>query len=116
MTIQDKEQIIALIDSDFTTDVNLDSTINICDVKLDRSFFGDKFYYACSLFVQHKLTLRKRPKGASGALTSVSEYGLSMGFSGASFGSYGELSQTSFGLELAELARSLSCCKITGVI
>lgn len=116
MTQEDKEQIIALIDSDFTTDVNLYSTINICDVKLDRSFFGDKFYYACSLFVQHKLTLKKRPKGASGALTSVSEYGLSMGFSGASFGSYGELSQTSYGLELAELSKSLSCCKITGII
>ena len=49
MTIQDKEQIIAFIDSDFTTDVNLDSTINICDVKLDRSFFGDKFYYLAIL-------------------------------------------------------------------
>ena len=116
MNTKDKEQIIALIDSDFTTDVNLDSTINICGIKLDRSFFGNKFYYACSLFVQHKLTLKKRPKGASGALASVSEYGLSMSFSGASFGSYGELSQTSYGLELAELARSLSCCNITGVI
>lgn len=116
MTQEEKQKIISYMSDEFKKSPSLDSLLSICEIKLSKSFFGDKFYYACSLFISHKITLKSRPKGASGALTSVSEYGLSMGFSGASFGSYGELSQTSYGLELAELSKSLSCCKITGII
>lgn len=87
----------------FAADANKETFLTIATGLTSSCFFGDNYCLAVSLRAAHMLTLSKRGKsGAPGAASGKKEGGLSINYSQTG-GSKGDLSQTSYGIQLQGL-------------
>jgi hypothetical protein len=101
------QDILAAIAPELANDPNKAAHINLADGQTG-SVYGDQRDHAVALLAAHTLTLANRGKsvgGVAGAVSSLSEGQLSVGFSGSSDAGKGSLGSTSYGEELLRLRR-----------
>lgn len=103
------DAILSAIAPQFDSDPNRDVHIEIAEARTGTCF-GDKYNYAVALRAAHTLTLTDRAEsvgGGSGSITSKREGDVAIGFGGFSdIGVAGDLGQTSYGVQLADLIKS----------
>lgn len=88
-------------------DVDASAAIVVAEMQVGENLCGDKRPLLVAYLAAHILSLGSRSglsSGAAGAVTSLSEGSLSIGFGGAS-GVMGSLGQTSYGMEYDRLSR-----------
>ena len=100
--------ILDLIAPQFAADADKTSFLTLAKIQTSATFYGAKYNMAVALRAAHMLTLRDRAQstqGAGGQITSMREGDLAVSYSAASSGGSGDLSQTSYGMQLQGLKK-----------
>lgn len=99
-------EILSAIAPQFDSNVNRATHLNLATNRTSSSCFGKNYNYAIALRAAHSLTLSERALtsgGASGSITGKKEGDLSISFGSTRGNNNGDLSQTSYGMELKGL-------------
>jgi hypothetical protein len=113
-------EIITAICPDLASSPSLSVFVSLAEARTDRCFFGTNYSLAVALRACHQYTLSQRPNGESGMIGSKSEGKLSISFNaGGGNTNMGDLGQTAYGTQLADLIKSTSpaaSLALTGVL
>jgi hypothetical protein len=96
------EEIIPVIAPEFACK-DATQAIEIAEIQIAEGLCGKRRPLLVAYLAAHIMALGKRSAGAGGAVTSLSEGSLSIGF--GSTGVMGSLGQTSYGIEYDRLSR-----------
>lgn len=97
-------QYISAICPTLAADPSLAVFLDMAESQTGGSFFGSNRALAVALRAAHIFTVCRRSMGAAGSISSMEEGSLNLAF--ASSGETGDLSQTSYGLQLKNLMKS----------
>lgn len=106
LTAEERQKLESFLPKAVKESDDFDSLIAAAEMRVSRSFFGERYIYALSLATAHRHALISiSSSGASGAVTSIREGDVSVNYGSANSSNDDDLEMSVYGRELITLTK-----------